>query len=125
MDNNSNRSLPIKSYRQIRLNTKLLIGFFFFSFDCREYYIKFIEQLIYIYIYVHFYLDGSHKSQQHHHHHQPPPPQLAHYPPFYRDIIVQPTNEPVDLAVAAELDKERQNIEKCLSNLSSPMVKIY
>jgi hypothetical protein len=37
-------------------------------------------------------------------------------------MVVQPTTEPVDLATAAEYDKERQTIEKCLSKLSSPIV---
>ncbi len=39
-------------------------------------------------------------------------------------MVVQPTTEPVDLATAAEYDKERQTIEKCLSKLSSPIVWI-
>ncbi|CAF1284500.1 unnamed protein product [Rotaria sordida] len=68
-------------------------------------------------------MNGSHKSQHHHHQPPPPPPSLAHYAPFYRDMIVQPTNEPVDLAVAAELDKERQTIEKNLSKLSPPIIQ--
>ncbi|CAF4345327.1 unnamed protein product, partial [Rotaria magnacalcarata] len=57
--------------------------------------------------------DGSDKSL--HHHHQP---LATHYSPFYSEMIVQPTTEPVDLAAAAEYDKERQTIEKCLSKLS-------
>ncbi|CAM4921556.1 unnamed protein product [Rotaria socialis] len=65
-------------------------------------------------------MNGSQKSPHHHH---PPPTTLAHYTSFYRDIIVQPNNEPVDLAVAAEFDKERQTIEKSLSKLSSPLIQ--
>ena len=65
-------------------------------------------------------LDGSHKSQ---HHHQPPQPP-PHYSSFYPEMVVQPTPEPVDLAAVAEFDKERQTIEKCLSKLSPPIVKI-
>jgi hypothetical protein len=38
-------------------------------------------------------------------------------------MVVQPTAEPVDLAAAAEYDKERQTIEKCLSKLSPPIVR--
>lgn len=63
--------------------------------------------------------DGSDKAHHHHHH-----PSLAtHYPPFYSEMVVQPTTEPVDLAAVAEYEKERQNIEKCLSKLSPPIVK--
>jgi hypothetical protein len=41
-------------------------------------------------------------------------------------MVVQPTTEPVDLVAAAEYDKERQTIEKCLSKLSPPLVsKIF
>jgi hypothetical protein len=39
-------------------------------------------------------------------------------------MIVQPTTEPVDLAAAAEFDKERETIEKSLSKLSPPIVII-
>jgi hypothetical protein len=40
-------------------------------------------------------------------------------------MVVQPTPEPADLAAAAEFDKERQTIEKSLSKLSSPIVRIF
>ncbi|CAM4797813.1 unnamed protein product [Rotaria magnacalcarata] len=66
-------------------------------------------------------MNGSQKSPHHHHH--PPPTTLAHYTPFYRDIIVQPNNEPVDSAVAAEFDTERQTIDTSLSKLSSPIIQ--
>ncbi|CAF1000984.1 unnamed protein product [Adineta steineri] len=86
MKDNLNRSLPVKSYRQIRLNTKFLI-------------------------------DGSHKTPPQHHHHP------SHYSSFYPDMIVQSTNEPVDLATTAEFDKERQTIETSLSKLSAPIIQ--
>ena len=73
-------------------------------------------------------LDGSEKSQHPHHHHPHPhhhPPIPTHYSPFYSEMIVQPTTEPVDLAAVAEYDKERQTIEKCLSKLSPPIVKAF
>ncbi|CAF3170217.1 unnamed protein product [Rotaria socialis] len=62
--------------------------------------------------------DGSDKSLHHHH-----PPLATHYSPFYSEMVVQPTTEPVDLAAAAEYDKERQTIEKCLSKLSPPIIQ--
>jgi len=40
-------------------------------------------------------------------------------------MVVQTTPEPADLAAAAEFDKERQTIEKSLSKLSSPIVRIF
>jgi hypothetical protein len=40
-------------------------------------------------------------------------------------MVVQPATEPVDLAAAAEYDKERQTIEKSLSKLSPPIVRDY
>ncbi len=41
-------------------------------------------------------------------------------------MVVQPTTtESVDLTTAAEFDKERQTIEKSLSKLSPPIVRIY
>ncbi|CAF1539479.1 unnamed protein product [Adineta ricciae] len=67
------------------------------------------------------HMNGSHKSPHHHHHHHHHPPP-THYPTFYPDMVAQPTNEPVDLAAAAEFDKERQTIEKILSKLSPPTV---
>jgi hypothetical protein len=39
-------------------------------------------------------------------------------------MVVPTTNEPVDLAAAIEFDKERQAIEKSLSKLSIPIVRI-
>jgi len=39
-------------------------------------------------------------------------------------MIVQSTPESADLAAATEFDKERQTIEKSLSKLSPPIVKI-
>jgi hypothetical protein len=39
-------------------------------------------------------------------------------------MVVQPTTEPVDVVAAAEFDKERQTIEKSLSKLSPPIVRI-
>jgi hypothetical protein len=40
-------------------------------------------------------------------------------------MVVQPTTtESVDLTTAAEFDKERQTIEKSLSKLSPPIVRI-
>jgi hypothetical protein len=70
-------------------------------------------------------LDGSDKSQHHHHHHHHPPSAQppTHYSSFYPEMVAQPTAEPVDLASAAEYDKERQTIEKCLSKLSLPIVR--
>jgi hypothetical protein len=118
MENNSSRSLPVKSYRQIRLNTKFLIGLFFFFSHSKKSIVYLISVCVYIYIWN--YLDGSHKSQQHHNH--PPQP---HYSSFYPDIVVQPTNEPVDLAAAVEFDKERQTIEESLSKLSPPIVMFF
>lgn len=39
-------------------------------------------------------------------------------------MVVQPTAEPGDIAVTAvEYEKERQIVEKCLSTLSSPIVR--
>jgi hypothetical protein len=120
MEKDFPRSLPVKSYRQIRLNTKLFIGL---PFSYRMFIIESRNKYK-------FYLDGSHKSQ--HHHHAPPPP---HYSTFYPEMVVQPpppppaaaaaatTTEPVDLAAVAELDKERQTIEKSLSKLSLPIVR--
>jgi hypothetical protein len=72
-------------------------------------------------------LDGSDKSQHHHHHHHHPPSAQppTHYSSFYPEMVAQPTAEPVDLASAAEYDKERQTIEKCLSKLSLPIVRKY
>ncbi|UJR13965.1 hypothetical protein I4U23_000968 [Adineta vaga] len=64
-------------------------------------------------------MNGSHKSQHHHHHHHP----SAHYPTFYSDMVVQPTNESVDLVTTAEFDKERQTIEKTLSKLSPLIIQ--
>ena len=39
-------------------------------------------------------------------------------------MVVQPTNESVDLAAATEFDQERQTIEKSLSKLSPPIVRM-
>ena len=39
-------------------------------------------------------------------------------------MVVQSTNEPVDLATTVEFDKERQTIEKRLSKLSPPIVRM-
>lgn len=39
-------------------------------------------------------------------------------------MVVQSTNESVDLVTTVEFDKERQTIEKSLSNLSPPIVRL-
>ena len=71
--------------------------------------------------------DQSHHHPHHHHHPPPPPPPPpppTHYQSFYPEMVVQSVSEPVDLAAAAEYDKERQTIEKCLSKLSQPIVNM-
>jgi hypothetical protein len=65
-------------------------------------------------------MNGADKQQQHHHHHHLPPP---HFPAFYPDMVVQQPSEPVDLAAAAEFDKERQTIEAGLSKMASPIIQ--
>lgn len=67
-------------------------------------------------------LDGLDKSQHHHHHHHHHHGAPTHYSGFYPEMGVQPAVEPVDLAAAAEFDKERQMIGKSLSKLSLPVV---
>ena len=78
---------------------------------------------VYTYLYVRINnLDGSHKSARHHPRHTQLP--LSHYTSFYPEMIVQASNKSFDPEVAAELDKERQNIENNLSTLAPPIVRI-
>jgi hypothetical protein len=63
-------------------------------------------------------LDGSHKSSQHQHHHP------SHYPAFYSEMLIQPTDDAANAsAPTSDFDNEQQTLEQTLLKLSSPTVR--
>ena len=113
MENEFNRSVPVKSYRLMRLSTKS----FGFQSTTPEENTTFQSTQIQCKNNHSFLLDGSNKSPHH-----PVQSLTSHYASFYPEMTVPTVTDPMELSSVNQFDTEQQTIDKNLLKLSPPTV---